>query len=259
MNEFFEQVPGLEQSTGGNMETVQDTVQQISREADLGALEAGWLTDLFNRAVDFVEDVLDINVGCDTERIWPKNRALDEVSTPAVERYDLTEATEEWHMQDAQNSCAICAQQFIINEFLDLDVTEAELEAVAQEHGWYDKENGTTPYNADNLLELYGIDTHINEQGTMADIKATLDQGGRVIAGVDGVALWVDGYGNYPLSGADHAIEVIGLDEADPDNVKVIINDPGTPDGCGKAVPVKEFEEAWLISGGFMISAMPNN
>lgn len=257
MNEFLEIGANLEQPSGGTTEQLNDAVRQIGREANLGANELSWIEKMFENIGDTVADILDINDGYDTERIAPRDTAGENMD-PVVE-YNLDEATQEWHVQEAQNSCAVCAQQFIINEFLDQNVTEAELEQIAWENGWYDPEGGTSPHDADNLLQYFGIDTQINEQGTIADIVETLDQGGRVIVGVDSNVLWTEGFGNYPLSGADHAVEIIGIDRTDPNDVKVIMNDSGTPDGCGKAVPLDEFVESWGFSGGFMISAMPKD
>ena len=72
-----------------------------------------------------------------------------------------------------------------------------------------------------------------------------------------GMALWVDGYGNYPIYGADHAVQVIGIDDSNPQDVRVIINDSGIENGCGRSVPYLEFMESWMPSGGFMVSAFP--
>ena len=44
---------------------------------------------------------------------------------------------------------------------------------------------------------------------------------------------------------ADHAVEVIGFDYSDPNNPMVILNDSGTPDGCGELVPLDVFVNAW--------------
>lgn len=261
MNDFLETIPenpSVEHPNELLNNVVHDSINEIKQTTDLGASDESWLENLFDRIGNWVEDVFDISDdGYDTERIAPKGVVTS--STDVVAEYNLNEATEEWHVQEANNSCAVCAQQFIINEFLDIDVSEAELSEIAEINGWYDPESGTSPQDADNLLQLYGIDTQINEQGTIMDIKETLDQGGRVIVGVDSEVLWTDGFGNYPLSGADHAIEVIGLDDSDPNNVKVIVNDSGIPDGCGKEIPLSEFLEAWETCGGFMISAMANN
>ena len=257
MNDFLEQNVPTDQTDVMDAAQINDAVRQISQDANLSADEASWLEKVFDRIGETVSDILNINDGYDTERISPRDNGSDKLNS--VVEYNLDEATKEWHVQKAENSCAVCAQQFIINEFLDLDVTEAELEQIALENGWYDPESGTSPHDSDNLLQHFGIDTQINEKGTIMDIKATLDQGGRVIVGVDSTVLWIDGFGNVPLFGADHAIEVIGLDETDPNNVKVIVNDSGTQDGCGKSVPLNEFLEAWGFSGGFMISAMPKD
>ena len=112
---------------------------------------------------------------------------------------------------------------------------------------------------ARRYLELYGIDTQTNYEGTIQDIKAALDQGGRVIVAVDSMVLWTDGFGNYPVYGMDHAIEIIGIDDSDPLDVRVIVNDSGIEGGCGQSIPYLEFMEAWAPSGGFMVSAYPND
>ncbi len=244
---------GLEQA---GAESLEDAVNTLKASSDLIADEESWLEHLVHHMVNPVGDVIEhLTVGVDSETISP----IEGVSEQAIEEYDLNDAAEEWHMQDGNYSCAVCCQQFIINEFLDLDVTEEELCEVAEQNGWFDPESGTSLENVDNLLELYGIDTQMNESGTIEDIAETLDQGGRVIVGVDGMVLWTDGAYNYPWSGADHAIEVIGIDDSDPSDIKVIINDSGIEDGCGKAVPLSEFQEAWDLSGGFMVSAFPND
>lgn len=110
-----------------------------------------------------------------------------------------------------------------------------------------------------NLLEHFGIDTQTNYEGSIQDIKRTFDQGGRVIVAVDSMALWVDGFGTYPIYGADHAIVVIGIDDSDPLDVQVIVNDSGIEGGSGRAIPYLEFMEAWAPSGGFMVSAFPGD
>lgn len=253
MNEIFEQDIPVDQNT----DMAGDLLQQIGRDANLATDEYTWLEQVFGRIGEGIADILNINDGYDTERIMPRDNGGDVVS-PVVD-YNIERATQEWHWQESDYSCGVCSQQFIINEFLGLNVTEAELAEIAYTNGWYDPEGGTPFPWCGNLLEYYGIDTQINYSGTVQDLKTVLDQGGRVIAGVDSNVLWTEGVGTTAMSGPDHVLEVIGLDTSDPNNVKVIINDSGIPDGCGKEVPLAEFMEAWEGSGCFMISAMPNN
>ncbi|MBQ8015501.1 MAG: hypothetical protein IJ264_04865, partial [Clostridia bacterium] len=59
-----------------------------------------------------------------------------------------------------------------------------------------------------------------------------------------------------PDDGADHAVQVIGIDYSDPDNPMVILNDSGHPDGCGEMVPLDDFVDAWEDSGCQMIAVM---
>ncbi len=255
MNDFRDSTidEGLEQLDDMKID---DVIENLKATADLNADEESWFEQLMERIFAPILDIFEPSEGgVDSERLSPNS----DVSEQKIKENDITEAVEEWHIQDGQNSCAVCCQQFIINEFLDLDVSEQELCEIAEQKGWFDPESGTSPANIDNLLELYGIDTQMNETGTIQDIAETLERGGRVIVGVDSEVLWVDGVGNYPWSGADHAIEVIGLDDTDPSDVKVIINDSGTANGCGRVVSLDEFQEAWSLSGGLMVSAFPND
>lgn len=240
MADFFEFTPAGDSAEQVSDLSVADALRDIARVNDMNAEDASWLEGLFQRIVEPLKDMLD----GDRE---------------GTGEYRIREAAEQWHVQDGNYSCAVCSQQFIINEFLDLELTEAQLCTIAEASGWYDPESGTTPENVDNLLELFGIESKMDYQGDFRDLKKTLAEGGRAIVAVDSKVLWVEGAGNYPVYGADHAIEVIGIDDSDPDNVKVIINDSGTQDGCGKTVPVEEFMEAWGASGGFMVSAYPKD
>ena len=179
---------------------------------------------------------------------------LDEKAESPEERYDLKEATEGWHVQEEPYSCANACQEFIIDEFLDTDVQEADLNALARENNWL-QEEGTMLDDIGNLLEAYGIETHRQMGADFDDVKAALDRGDRVIVGVYNAALDDSWCGLFPVTTANHAVEVIGVDDSDPDNIKVIVNDPGVEDGCGKVVSLETFNEARSGSGGFMVVA----
>ncbi len=233
-----------------------DSVELLNKGQELNEGEQSWLENLVDRIVEPVKDFFDGD-GYDTERINPKDGG--ELPEEGIEAHDVEEAAEEWHVQDGDNSCAVCTQQFIINEFLDLDLTEEELCDFAEEQGWYEPELGTMVKDMSKLLEAYGIDTQTNSSGSIQDIKNTLDEGGRVIIAVDAMVLWTEGFGTYPVYGADHAIEVIGIDDSDPLDVRVIVNDSGRDDGCGRSLSYLEFMECWSASGGFMVSAFPKD
>ena len=236
---------------------VNSTMLEIGRTTELDEDDASWLETLVHRIVSPIVDLFDGSEdGFDTERIVPSDTR--EQPAEGIEGHDVEEAVEEWHVQESDYSCAVCSQQFIINEFMDLDMTEEQLCKIAEAQGWLTPEMGTSPRDVGNLLELFGIDTHTNYEGSMSDIKNTLDQGGRVIVAVDSMVLWTEGYGNYPVYGMDHAIEVIGIDDSNPNDIRVIINDSGIENGGGHSVSYLEFMEAWQPSGGFMVSAFPN-
>lgn len=256
-NEFGEQ-PNLEIPQATTESVVDSTMLEIGKTTELNEDDASWLETLVQRIVSPIIDLFDGDEeGFDTERISPFDRR--EQPSEGIEAHDVEEAVEEWHVQENDYSCAVCSQQFIINEFMDLNMTEEQLCKIAEAQGWLNPELGTSPRDVGNLLELFGIDTHTSYEGNMNDIKNTLDQGGRVIVAVDSAVLWNEGYGNYPVYGMDHAIEVIGIDDSNPNDIRVIINDSGIENGGGLTVSYLEFMEAWQPSGGFMVSAFPND
>lgn len=258
MGDFMESPEYTELPSSGLESLAEHTILEIKKSTELDEGDASWLETLFQRMIAPVVDIFDHSEeGYDTETISP--RTAEEAGDGEVETHRITEAVEEWHVQEGDNSCAVCSQQFIINEFMDLELTEEQLCELARANGWFDPECGTSPGDVGKLLEHFGIDTHVNYEGSISSIKDTLDLGGRVIVAVDSMVLWVDGFGNYPVYGADHAIEVIGIDDSDPLDVRVIINDSGTENGCGQSIPYLDFMEAWMPSGGFMVSAFPGD
>ena len=171
---------------------VNSTMLEIGKTTELNEDDATWLETLVHRIVSPIVDLFDGSEDSfDTERISPFDTR--EQSQEGIEAHDVEEAVEEWHVQENDYSCAVCSQQFIINEFMGLDMTEEQLCKIAEAQGWLSPELGTAPRDVGNLLELFGIDTHTNYEGSISDIKNTLDQGGRVIVAVDSAVLWTEG------------------------------------------------------------------
>lgn len=53
----------------------------------------------------------------------------------------------------------------------------------------------------------------------------------------------------------NHVVEVIGIDYSNPDDVQVILNDTGVPDGKGKHISADTFAKSWNTSNRFMVTA----
>ena len=159
-----------------------------------------------------------------------------------------------WHEQHAPDTCAIVSQDFVIESLGHEHVTEDTLVADAERHGWYRPGEGTPQQDLDCLLLAHGIPAREGFAGGFAEIVAQLDEGDKVIAGVNGEDLW----GATPRTGerADHAVEVIGVIDTGGHEM-VVLNDPGIPHGCGEMVPLDVFEHAWGASGDFMVEAGP--
>jgi hypothetical protein len=177
---------------------------------------------------------------------------------------DPADAAEEWHLQESTHSCAVAAQEFVLNDITGGHYSEADLCAIAEANGWYVPGQGTAPDDIGKLLNTFGIPTERHDGATVDDLAAALANGEHVIVGVDSSEIIspgfdpsdpLDQYPGVPGQGVDHAIQVIGIDNRDPANPMVVVNDPGLPDGQGGALPLSVFAEAWDDSGNMMVTA----
>ena len=177
-------------------------------------------------------------------------------ANPAAVVGDPEEALETWHRQETNSSCAVASQEFVLDQLLDRDFTEAELRELAAEQGWYDE--GGTPLNCvGNILSYMGLDVDKSTGNSAQDLENSLAEGNKVIVCVDSDELWYgesdDLYG--PGMDPDHAIQVVGIDRTVPDQPMVILNDSGCTNGGCAMVPMDMFLEAWEDSDCLMVEA----
>ena len=154
------------------------------------------------------------------------------------------------------DTCAIQSQHIVLKQF-GIDVTQNEMIEVAKENGWYVSGHGTPPEYVGKLLEHYGVNVEATEGNNIFNLVNELAQGHQVIVGVDSGELVFPEkeIGEDYIVGemADHALVVVGVDTSDPDNVKVIVTDPGTGNRQW-AYTEEQFMDAWKDSNCMMVS-----
>lgn len=153
------------------------------------------------------------------------------------------------------DTCALQSQAMILREY-GYDVTQEDLMQIAKENGWYVEGYGTPEDKVGKLLEYFGVDTTTTEGNNVFNLANELAQGHRVMVTVDAGELWMPGEDEEMedlMLGekADHALLVVGVDTSDPDNVQVIVTDPGNGN-TQYSYSAKEFMEAWKDSNCFM-------
>ena len=170
----------------------------------------------------------------------------------------------EYYNPDVQqlypDTCAIKSQQLILEDF-GIDVSETQLVQTANANGWYNG-GGTYPQDVGNLLNLAGIPV-TKQDGNVFTLVNELAQGHKVIVGVDADELWYNNSNNekwvnwmndfFGPQGGNHALIVAGIDTSDPDNIQVIVKDPGSGDD-GKPYPLDQFMDAWADTHCYMVS-----
>ena len=178
----------------------------------------------------------------------PQNEESAMVGTPDLD-------AQYWQPQTTNFTCAVQAQRGIIEAFTGEQVSEAQLVYDATINGWL-TEDGMSPYDVGNLLELHGIPSHAQSDGTIEDLMAELALGHKIIVGLDSGELWGT---DSPLEdffgqAADHATWVTGIDMSDPLHPTVTINDSGDPSGAGKVYDLALFKDSWKDSGFYYVA-----
>jgi hypothetical protein len=163
--------------------------------------------------------------------------------------------------QQYDDTCAIKSQQLILNDF-GVPVTENQLVNQAEQLNIYSPGSGTSPQDVGELLMLNGVDCTQHENATVYDLTSALAQGQKVIIGVDSGELWNNGIlspfinqatDHFVGEQADHALIVAGIDTTNPNDVQVILTDPGTGEEAAR-YPMEQFLDAWQDSGNFMVT-----
>ena len=160
--------------------------------------------------------------------------------------------------QNYSDTCAIKSQQLILEEF-GIHISEDQLREEAIAHGWYTPGEGTSMEDVGKLLELHGVQCHQYLNGNIFNLVNELAQGHKVIMGVDSGELWNYGFmeqmEDQCIGGekADHALIVSGINTSDPNDIKVIVTDPGTGDFC-KEYSFSQFIDAANDSQFFMVT-----
>lgn len=153
----------------------------------------------------------------------------------------------DWHLQQSDTSCAVCCQEFILDEALGREVSEQELIEVGSQLGIYSP-LGTAPADVGLLLQHFGVATEMHFHSDFNDMINYVRNGHGVIAIVDANEIWgteelKDSRG-VPLSGANHAVQILGVETSNGEPF-VVLNDPGHPQGRGMQVPLSVFMDAW--------------
>lgn len=167
---------------------------------------------------------------------------------------DLTSATID---QGYPDTCAIRSQEIILRDF-GINMTQEQLVHEANDHGWYSSGGGTPADDVGKLLELHGVGMTRYDHANVYNLVSELSAGKRIIVGVDSGELWNPGISEQMEDSIlgerpDHALIVAGVDTSDPNNVKVVLTDPGTGH-IAKEYPLEKFMDAWKDSGFMMVS-----
>jgi hypothetical protein len=162
-------------------------------------------------------------------------------------------------VQDHEDTCAIRAQEAVIEQFTHEHVDEDKLVQEAQERGWYSPGEGTSIKDVGKLLELHGVPIHRYTEANVIQLAQELAAGHKVILVVNAGELWAGSPELAEMLHAegdnkpDHAVVVTGIDTRDPNDLRVIVNDPGTGE-AERSYPLQQFLNAWKDSDFTMVA-----
>jgi len=183
-------------------------------------------------------------------------RWLPDFSSSEAVAGDPHSDREWWNWQGVDESCAVVAQQGVIESVLHQDINQDALVSFAREHGWYDPESGTPPDCVGNLIEAFNIPVERHFDTSLEDLFDALKRGDKVIVGLNAHEIWEPQYSpeGVPLkqSPAGHAVWVTGITVKD-NEFYVALNDSAPLSGWREEVPLKDFMNAWQDEGNFSV------
>ncbi len=152
------------------------------------------------------------------------------------------------HEQEMPNSCAIACQQFAIESLTGQELDEADLRDIGEKYGYTD--DGGTPFMFSGMVAReYGLQSEYcsaatGEGLTLENAMERVENGEKLIAAADTSKLYYpdNPFGEFMITQPNHAIEIIGFDKTDPNDIKVIVNDPAFADGAGNVYSWNEFK-----------------
>ena len=148
------------------------------------------------------------------------------------------------------NNCAPQSCQQIIRNAKGRNLSEAEMEQLAQGTGEYNPALGTTSGGEAKILQAGGVPAH-TEANTPANIQNALGKGRGVVSEHDADKLW----GNNQAGG--HAVQPTGVvRDANGNVTHYVINDTGTGQ-AGRLVPRAQYEDSLLPHGQATVTDNP--
>ena len=224
----------------------------------------GWFNDLWTSFSEYVEDVWND---------WTS--PMDSSTTPPYPTFtgpdsetiagEPNESMEHWELQNRPDTCAVVAQMMVIEELTGRELSQDDVVRVAENAGVYVDGMGTPQELLGEVIEAYGLKTETINDASISDIESHLNKGEKMIVAVRADDYWNPDAGaldeqlykslGLPDPGANHCVEVIGIDRSDPQHPQVIVNDPGHPDGKGMSIPLDQFEDAWANSNNLLVTA----
>lgn len=177
---------------------------------------------------------------------------VDFLNSPHVRAVldEVDSRKEQWIHQVLSFNCGVAVQKMILSAY-GIEVSEAELILRALADKTLDA-GGMAPDDVGLILEYYGIPVEQIYNVSEALLRELLASGHLVIAGIDADEIWAwrdKKYDEYEKASSmrdpDHVVWIIGIDDEDPDNPMVIINDSGRADGRGARYPMDVFLRAW--------------
>lgn len=252
----------IESDINGDRITDQTSlIQEIDTDSDGLADTLVMQADLDGGVIDVAADAVnEAGVGDSSNNF---SNSCEAIGNPEI---DL----QYWEWQGNDMTCAIKSQEFILDQLGGKDFSQEELVDLATQNGWYTPGVGTPWEHVGSLLEVHGVAVervnHEDSSVAWEDLQQKLANGQKALVGVDADEIW-NSNGNddddrltnswgIPGGGANHVVQVIGIENPSSDNPIVILNDPGTPEGKGLRVPASLFIDAWQDSGQYMVSTV---
>lgn len=200
-----------------------------------------------NNSTELLED------GVMLERVRCERTDIENMETSQL--YGTpTEDAKVWMRLNSDCDDGILCGKYVADLLAENNILENNIRQLANRCGEFDEAYGSTKEGITKFIEGMGLEVSGEYNLTIKVLCESLDNNEKVICEISSILANYPEMSDFPGLSADRFVQVIGIDETNPDSKAVIVNDPFESCG-GTKVNLDVFTSAWGKSDFYAVFA----
>ena len=161
-----------------------------------------------------------------------------------------TEDARVWSRAESEFSDQAMCEKYAVEQLTGRSLSEGAVLSELESRGCLNRAYGTVRAELGCFAESVGLRVTYEMNLSWKELCESLENGEKILCPVSGIALAFPELADMPGLSPDRTVELIGIDAANPEEKRVILNDPFAVTG-GSVIDYDTFFAAWERSGCF--------